>query len=135
MALPQGHDVRGMIAKYMATPDYSRLEPMIDKLDRILEVELAGWALARWQTVEEALFDIFAFLHRGSPNELRPVFFRRDLSFRGRINEITVLIEKGAPTFRKKWDELESKIAKQSSSRNKLAHFGFCFHERPICFL
>lgn len=29
MALPQGQDVRGRIAKYMATPDYSRLEPII----------------------------------------------------------------------------------------------------------
>ena len=88
MALPQGHDVRGMIAQYKATPDYSGREPIIDKLDITLEVELAGWALARWQTVEEALFDIFAFLLRGSPNELlRPVFFRRDLSFRGRIKE------------------------------------------------
>lgn len=129
MALSLNHDVHTMLGRYRANDDYSSLEPIYDKCPRSIEMELIGYAFARWFVVEEELLDTFSLLLRGArPEALRAAFYAIR-TFEAKLNVVDAIIETTHPDIHPAWKKLKDNLRNKSKQRNEIAHLGRMFSD------
>ncbi len=123
MQLPTGHDVRGMIGKYRASPDYSALEPIIEKFPPDPFSWYHSHAIVAWARIEDALFRVFCGLIR---DEVRGAAVYYTLSnFKLKLDVTHAVATAVLPANAEKdWKAIYDGAGKAATQRNVLAHFG-----------